>query len=123
MGRGEGNANMLTLDGLRAYGANVDEGMGRCFNNEAFYLRLVGMGLADKNFDKLDEAIAAGDASAAFEAAHGLKGAIGNLALTPIYTPISALTEALRGKNEMGDVSALHAQVNAALAEARKLVD
>ena len=114
---------MLTLDGLRAYGANVDEGMGRCFNNEAFYLRLVGMGLADKNFDKLDEAIAAGDASAAFEAAHGLKGAIGNLALTPIYTPISTLTEALRGKNEMGDVSALHAQVNAALAEARKLVD
>ena len=114
---------MLTLDGLRAYGANVDEGMGRCFNNESFYLRLVGMGLADKNFDKLDEAIAAGDASAAFEAAHGLKGAIGNLALTPIYTPISALTEALRGKNEMGDVSALHAQVNAALAEARKLLD
>ena len=47
---------MLTIDALKAYGANTDEGMARCFNNEAFYLRLVGMGLADANFDKLKAA-------------------------------------------------------------------
>ena len=89
---------MLTIDALRAYGANVSEGLGRCFNNEAFYLRLVGMGLADANFGKLREAMAAGDAKAAFEAAHALKGAIGNLSLTPLYNPISELTERLRGQ-------------------------
>ena len=55
-----------------------------------------GMGLADANFGKLREAMAAGDAKAAFEAAHALKGAIGNLSLTPLYNPISELTERLR---------------------------
>ena len=113
--------DMVTLDGLRAWGANVDEGMGRCFNKEDFYLRLVGMGLSDANFDKLAAAIAGGDAKAAFDAAHALKGAIGNLALTPIYEPICELTEILRGRSEMADVSALHARVTAALAEARAL--
>lgn len=114
---------MLTLDSLRAFGANVDEGMGRCFNNESFYLRLVGMGLADPNFDKLAGAMEAGDATAAFEAAHGLKGSIGNLALTPIYNPISEMTEALRGKTAMPDVGDAYARVQSALAEARKLLD
>ena len=114
---------MLTLDSLRAFGANVDEGMGRCFNNEAFYLRLVGMGLADANFDKLAGAMESGDAAAAFEAAHGLKGSIGNLALTPIYNPVSEMTEALRGKTEMPDVGDAYARMQTALAEARKLLD
>ena len=112
---------MLTVDALRAWGANVDEGLGRCFKKEDVYLKLVGMQLTDKNYDKLDAAVAAGDAKAAFEAAHGLKGAVGNLALTPIYTPISAITERLRGQSEMCDISALHAEANKALAELRRI--
>jgi HPt (histidine-containing phosphotransfer) domain-containing protein len=71
--------------------------------------------------EDLDAAVAAGDAKAAFEAAHGLKGAVGNLALTPIYTPISAITERLRGQSEMCDISALHAEANKALAELRRI--
>ena len=90
---------MITLDALKLYGANTAEGMARCLNNESFYLKMVGMALADKNFDKLKEAMDAGDAHAAFAAAHSLKGAVGNVALTPIYTPICALTELLRGKD------------------------
>ena len=34
---------MLTIEKLKAYGANVDEGLSRCMNNETFYLRLVNM--------------------------------------------------------------------------------
>ena len=98
---------MLTIDALKAYGANVQEGLARCFNNEAFYLRLVGMGLADPNFDNLKNAVGQGDAAAAFEAAHALKGAIGNLSLSPIYDPICELTEKLRGQSAMPDVEAL----------------
>ena len=41
----------------------------------------------------------AGDTHAAFAAAHSLKGSIGNVALTPVYEPICALTELLRGKD------------------------
>lgn len=88
----------MTLEALRAYGANTGEGMNRCMNNESFYLRMVAMALSDKNFDALTAAINAGNAAAAFEAAHALKGSVGNVSLTPIYEPICELTEVLRKK-------------------------
>ena len=113
---------MLTVESLKAYGANTDEGLGRCFNNEAFYLRLVGMGLADANFDRLKDALAARDSKAAFEAAHALKGSIGNLALTPIYNPVSELTEKLRGQADMVDVGDLANEVFAQLEKAKALL-
>jgi len=112
---------MLTVDTLRAFGANTEEGLGRCLNNEAFYLRLVGKGLADANFDRLKDAIASGDVTAAFEAAHALKGTTGNLALTPIFNPVSELTEKLRGQMEMSDVAALSDEIFAQLEKARNL--
>jgi HPt (histidine-containing phosphotransfer) domain-containing protein len=89
----------MTLDALRAYGANTAEGVARCMNNEPFYLRMVAMALADKNFDALTAAMDAGDVTAAFEAAHALKGSIGNVSLSPIYRPLCELTELLRGKS------------------------
>ena len=113
---------MLTVENLKQFGANTEEGLGRCFNNVDFYLKLVGMGLADANFDKLREALDAGDAAAAFEAAHALKGAIGNLALTPIYTPVCALTEQLRGAGTTQGTEALAAEVMAQLERARALI-
>lgn len=114
---------MLTVEKLKAYGADTDKGLARCFNNEAFYLRLVGMGLADANFDRLEAAVAAGDAGAAFEAAHALKGSIGNLSLTPIYDPVSELTERFRNRGEVGDVAALMDELRKQLAAARALAD
>ena len=93
----------MTLDSLAAYGANTAEGLARCMNNESFYLRMVNMVLADPRFDALEKAMEAGDAHAAFEAAHALKGSIGNVSLTPLYEPICALTELLRGADEIPD--------------------
>ena len=112
---------MLKIEDLRAFGAHVEEGLARCFNNESFYLRLVGMGLADANFDRLQQAVDSGDTAAAFEAAHALKGSIGNLALTPLYNPISELTERLRGKTGPVDVGPLMAEISAQLAKAREM--
>ena len=109
---------MLTIEMLKEFGANTEEGLGRCMNNEAFYLRMVGMGLDDKNFDTLKAAVEAGNVKEAFEAAHALKGVMGNLSLTPIYTPLSELTEMLRGKDEMVDVSA---ELKTALEQLEKL--
>ena len=40
----------------------------------------------------------AGNIDEAFEAAHALKGVIGNLALSPIYDPLAEMTEMLRAK-------------------------
>ena len=89
---------MLTIDSLRAFGANVDEGLGRCMKNESFYLRMVRMGCADANFEKLAQAVGQNDLNAAFEAAPALKGVMANLALPPIAAPVAELTELLRVK-------------------------
>ncbi len=91
---------MITIEGLRAFGAEVDEGLARCMNNEAFYLRMVEKVLKDKGFEELDAAVAAHDSDAAFEAAHKLKGVLANLALTPICEPVTQMVELLRNRTD-----------------------
>ena len=97
---------MLTIDKLNRFGAKVDEGLARCLNNEAIYFRLIGMAAEDAAFGKLEEGLKSGDLDAAFNAAHTLKGALGNLALEPMYRPVTELTELLRHKTP-GDYDAL----------------
>ena len=92
---------MLTIEKLNDFGANTAEGLGRCLNNEAFYLRLVGKSLDDAAFDKLLDAVETEDTTAAFEAAHALKGVLSNLSLTPIADVTSELTELLRAKKDV----------------------
>ena len=91
---------MLTVEKLRQFGANVDEGLQRCLNNEAFYLKLVSRFLEDKSFDKLKEEISNGNFEEAFKASHALKGVLGNLSLTPLYEIIYELTELLRNQTQ-----------------------
>ena len=92
---------MLTIDKMNELGAKTSEGLGRCLNNEAFYLNLVKMGLNDEGFNKLEEAVKANDLEKSFEIAHGLKGILGNLALTPIFEVVCEITEDLRAKKQM----------------------
>jgi HPt (histidine-containing phosphotransfer) domain-containing protein len=101
---------MLTIDALRDYGADIEEAMTRCMNNEDFYLRLVGLVRDDANFDALEKAVAAGDLKAGFDAAHALKGVCGNLALKPLYDPVLEITELLRARTET-DYTDLLAQI------------
>lgn len=89
---------MLTIEKLKDYGAGVDEGLGRCLNNEAIYFRLIGMAAEDAAFDRLADCLRSGDLDGAFGAAHTLKGALGNLALEPLYRPAAELTDLLRSK-------------------------
>ena len=86
---------------LNDFGANTSEGLSRCYGNEMLYLRLVGMIPAEANFDKLQDALQSGDLDGAFEAAHALKGVLGNLSLTPMYQVCSEMTELLRARTEM----------------------
>ena len=91
---------MINIDALKNYGANVEEGLGRCMGNETLFLRLVSIIPSEKNFVLLKENIEANDLVSAFEAAHALKGITGNLALTPLYEPIVEITELLRARTE-----------------------
>ena len=89
----------MTIEDLKAFGANTEEGLTRCFGNEGLYLKLMGTVPGDANFDKLQHAAADGDSGAVFEAAHALKGALGNLSLTPMYTLVSDICETARDGN------------------------
>ena len=96
---------MLTLDKLAEFGVDTKEGLNRCMNMESFYFKMIKLGLSNEYFDTLKVALEGGDLGAAFEESHALKGVIGNLALSPIYTPLSEMTEMLRAKKEADYVS------------------
>ncbi len=98
---------MLTIEALREYGANIEEGLTRCLNNEAFYLRMVGMMAGDTHAEALENAIAQGDRQAAFEAAHALKGSLANLSLTPALNAVTEILEPLRRREERDDYALL----------------
>lgn len=91
---------MLTIEKLQQYGVNTKEGLQRCMGMEAFYFRMLGMGLKNDSFDKLEMSLAAGNLEESFELSHALKGVVGNLALTPIYNPLADMTEMLRAKKD-----------------------
>lgn len=91
---------MITIESLKQYGANVEEGLKRCMNNEEFYLKLVTKAVDDASYDRLKAALDENDLDAAFEAAHALKGVSANLSLTPIYEPVYEITELLRSRTE-----------------------
>lgn len=104
----------MTLEQLKQFGADTKTGLARCMNNEAFYLRLVQMEMGDANVEKLRAALEAQDMKGAFEAAHALKGALGNLALTPIYDPVCEITEMLRSADAPVDTGDLLPRILAA---------
>ncbi len=86
----------MTVDELRGLGVNVDEGLSRCLNDEGFYLMLIPDALKKERYEDLDRKIKSKDLKGAFETAHALKGILANLALTPLYGPVSEITELLR---------------------------
>ena len=90
----------MTIESLKNFGANTDEGLSRCFGMEDFYLKLVATVPDEGNFDRLAESIRANDLDAAFESAHALKGVLGNLSLTPIYDPVNEITDRLRSRTQ-----------------------
>ncbi len=98
---------MVTIEKLKEFGANVDDGLSRCLNDENFYLMLVGNVLADKQISQLEAAIAQGNLDTAFECAHALKGVYANLSLTPLYDVIVEITELLRERQAIDYTSLL----------------
>lgn len=92
---------MITIDNLKAFGADVTEGVKRCLDDEEFYIDLVKSVIPDERIPELEKYIAAKDFDKAFEVAHALKGMYGNISLTPIYEPICQITELLRDKKDV----------------------
>ena len=111
---------MLTIDKLREFGADVDEGLVRCMGKEEFYLMLVGKAIEAERLSLLEEQLAKKDLDAAFETAHALKGMYTNLSLTPLSEPIIAMTELLRSRTDT-DYCALLTETKAQFEKLRSL--
>ncbi|MBR5361710.1 MAG: Hpt domain-containing protein [Oscillospiraceae bacterium] len=101
---------MLTVEKLEKFGADAKQGLSRCADNEALYLRLVGITVQELSSGALGEALEAGDLEKAYYIAHKLKGGVNNLSLTPIAVPLCELTELLRNQTP-GDYKALYAEI------------
>ena len=110
----------MTIEELKALGVNTEEGLGRCMNNEAFYLRLVKMAVDDDGYVRLRAAIEAHDLDEGFERAHALKGMLGNVSLTNLLDPILEMTEALRAREDR-DYSGLLDKMDEELEKLRAL--
>jgi len=113
---------MITIDKLKAFGADTEDALERCMGNETLYLKLIGKCLEDPSFEALDSAVSCGDLAGAFELAHSLKGVLGNLSLTPLYAPVSEMTEILR-KGESAGLKSLMSELIAQRDELLRLFD
>lgn len=89
---------MLTVESLRAFGADVEDGLKRCMNNDSFYLKMVEKAVSGLQTEDLRAALASGDLDKAFELCHAIKGVLANLSLTPVLEPVSKMTELLRAR-------------------------
>ena len=87
---------MALLDDLKKLGSNVDEGLERFMGNAALYERMLHK-LPDM-LEKTDVAgaFASGELKEAEERAHALKGATGNLSITPLYEGYTKVVDLLR---------------------------
>lgn len=92
---------MSLIDGLKELGVNTEEGLQRMMGNTSLYERMMG------TFTKLidDYAIRpedfdGDDCTEIIEKTHAIKGASGNLSLTPIYKAYTEIVNLLRQGNQ-----------------------
>ena len=95
---------------LTGGGIDVDGMLERCMGSEAIMGRLLKKFPTDATYARLEEAFASGDAKAALEASHTLKGVCGNLSMTGLYLLFTRQVEALRA-GELAQARALMEEI------------
>lgn len=81
---------------LSKAGINAKEGIARLGGNQEIYETMLHRFLEEPYFPRMRDAIRSRDASAAFAAAHALKGEVGNLSMNRLYANLCPLVDALR---------------------------
>lgn len=87
---------MNFLEELKSLGVDVDGGLNRLGGNESLYKRL--MGIFTKTIKEYDVPVDfdGNNYKDIIEKAHAIKGASGNLSITPIYDAYTKIVELLR---------------------------
>lgn len=84
---------------LSRAGVDVKQGLKRLDNDSAFYEILLKKFCDSPQYEQLKNAMDQGDTQQAFQHAHTLKGASGNLSLVRIYDALTPMVEELRKGN------------------------
>lgn len=90
---------MSMLDELKDLGVNIEDALQRFMNNSALYEKMLGKLVNNVRDIKVLPSIEAGDYNAAADAAHTLKGVMGNLSITPLYKGYTQIVNLLRDNN------------------------
>lgn len=98
---------MFTIEELKEYGANTEEGLSRCMNMEAFYIRMVQSFVDTFSETDIQNAVLEGDLFRIFELVHSVKGVAANLSLTPIEQPTVVISDQLRKWSKPEDREAI----------------
>ena len=102
-------------------GIRVPQALERVLGNEALLERLLGKFLDDPQYPALCAALERREPEAAAAAAHGLKGACGNLSMTALYGLFTRQVDALRAgelaeaERLMEEIAPAYAAVTAAI--------
>ena len=88
---------MGLLDELKELGVNTDEGVQRLMGNASLYERMMGSftKLINDTSVKLED-FDCDDCAEIIEKTHALKGASGNLSITPVYEAYTEIVNLLR---------------------------
>lgn len=110
-------------DVFTSYGGDYEPTMERMMGNQKLYIKFLDQLLADENIGKLEQALQEENLKAAFEAAHALKGVVGNLGLTPLYESTCDIVEPLRRGDLGADYPSLFATIKQNFTNVKKLKD
>ncbi len=87
---------MSMLDELKDLGVNIEDALQRFMNNSALYEKMLGKLVSNVKDIEVLPSLEAGDYSAACDAAHTLKGVMGNLSIAPLYKNYTQIVNLLR---------------------------
>lgn len=110
------------IEKLEEYGVNIQPTLERFVDNEDLYKKCLNLLINDTNFIELEKNIEEEKYSEAFNAAHALKGAVGNLGLTPLYDKICIIVELLR-KEEYYELKNLYESMNQEYNNVKRLLE
>lgn len=88
---------MGLLDELKTYDVNIDEGLERMMGNSSLYERMLIKFVKVMNDLEVDPDFDNNDYAEIIEKTHTIKGASGNLSVTPIYKAYTEIVDLLRG--------------------------
>ena len=92
---------MGMIEDLKELGVNTEEGLKRLNGNQSFYERMLRSVTKMLEKDPVDPEFPVDDYGDIIEKTHAIKGATGNLSLTPLYEAYTQIVNLLReGKPE-----------------------